>query len=154
MSWKSPTGYNDPDNAWFDQANAYDGNTTTRATCFAIPPSSWGSFLELLITPTILCDKVRFYASGSNITQVDIDVYYDDNWHDVYQGIFTASQWNEKTISNGPFVILKARVRFYNNAGVNRNAYLYEFAFNQLAVRPLVDGSLASAALIKGGFVR
>ena len=33
MGWVSPTGYNDPDTAWNNEAQSYDGNTATGAEC-------------------------------------------------------------------------------------------------------------------------
>jgi len=45
MGWASPTGHNDPDNKWKDEANAYDGQLDTYAYTLVD-----GYYLELLIT--------------------------------------------------------------------------------------------------------
>ncbi len=154
MSWKSPTGHTTPTD-WIYPERAYDENVVVCAYCM-VPPTSWSSFHELLIAPTILCDEIRFYTiSAYNITEVDIDVYCSGNWCGVYDGEFATEEWNEKIIPNGPFVVSKARIRFYNNHTVAvRQAYFGEFDFNQLILRPLVNGSLAGNGLIGKGLVR
>jgi hypothetical protein len=153
MSWKSPTGHSTPTD-WIYPEKTYDENTAIYAYCL-VPPMSWGPFLELLISPATLCDKVRYYTIYSpNITAVDIDVYYDGNWHNVYEGAFYNDVWNEKNTPNGPFTISKARICFYNGHTVaTRQARFGEFDLNQIIVRPLVGGTLAGSGLIGKGLI-
>ena len=153
MGWKSPTGHTTPTN-WSYPEEAYDGDADIYTYC-QVPPVSWSSYLELLISPVILCDKIRFYPlSGYNIPAVDVDVYCNGTWCDVYEGGFIVEEWNEKIIPNGPFAVSKARIRFYNNhPTASRTSRLGEFDFNQIAARPLVNGSLAGGNQIGKGLV-
>ncbi|MFA5163808.1 MAG: SBBP repeat-containing protein [Patescibacteria group bacterium] len=119
--WKKPTGYNDADNLWVNEIAAYDGSLLSSAISSC--EGTWSSFLELLITPDTY-DKIRFQAvfEGAGSPIVDIDVYYDGDWHDIYQGEFAQSEWVEKSIAAGPLVS-KARIRFSssNTADIKLN---------------------------------
>lgn len=129
MSWISPTGYNDPSSDWSNETNAYDDDTGTKATSTG---SGWSGFLEFEISGGFLCNKVRFYAEVQYAPRdIDIDAYYDDgsgwgvDWHDVYQGSFTALAWVEKSFPLQ--TVTKARIRFNNTISGQR--LLYEFDF-------------------------
>ncbi|GAG25599.1 unnamed protein product, partial [marine sediment metagenome] len=66
-TWLSPTGFNDPDSAWTNEANAYDDDTGTKATGSAggiYSPPAWTGFLELTVAQ---CrgNKVRYWASNA-----------------------------------------------------------------------------------------
>lgn len=129
MSWISPTGYNDPSSDWSNETNAYDDDTGTKATSTG---SGWSGFLEFEISGGFLCNKVRFYAEVQYTPRdIDIDAYYDDgsgwgvDWHNVYQGSFTALAWVEKSFPLQ--TVTKARIRFNNTISGQR--LLYEFDF-------------------------
>jgi len=142
-----PTGHNDPDNQWDDEIYAYDNDVATYAQNL-VTEASWGNFLELNIDPMI-CDRVRFFAGGvgAYITEIDIDVYYDETWHHVYQGAFTSQVWEEKSLG-GDYLITKARVRFYCKPNPwPRKAYLYEFNFgasHDFTTNNVADGPVIS----------
>ena len=123
-----PTGYNDPDSKWIYEISVYDNDVETYAYT-EIELLSWGSFLELNID-SILCNKIRFFADplSEYITEIDIDVYYDGAWHDVYEGTFADKIWEEKSLS-GNYSITKARIRFYNSYSSSLGAHLCEFNF-------------------------
>jgi hypothetical protein len=154
MSWKSPTGYVDESSVWTDEPKAYDGSLSTWAYS-TVPANNWGGFLDLLIDPAILCDKVRLYPydtseDGYFTDQIQVDVYYGGAWHTIYNGsgTFWPGSWHEYSIPGGPFVVSKARVRFHNSSSWEIEIFLNEFDFNQLqAVRPLVGGSLAGGEI-------
>ncbi|MBA7522471.1 hypothetical protein ES705_14590 [subsurface metagenome] len=127
--WVSPTGHDDPDEKWSNETNAYDGNTTTKTDAI-VNEISWSSFLELTISP-ILCSKVRFNAKYdsdySNL--IDLDVYYGDDWHHVYQGVYPHNTWVEKSLG-GNYNVTKARINIYNGiTGYIYSAQLFEFDF-------------------------
>jgi len=129
MSWISPTGHNDPSSDWADEANAYDDDIETEAISTG---SGWSGFLELEISGGVLCNKVRFYAEVQYAPRdVDIDAYYDDgsgwgaDWHDVYQGSFTALAWVEKSFPLQ--TVTKARIRFNNTISGQRLLYKFDF---------------------------
>jgi len=109
--WRTPTGHNDLEDAWTDEEKAYDDTDSTHATKQGLVIDQWTPFLEL--THEVLwCDKVRFLLNNSDFDLVDVDVYYNSAWHDVYQGVYDAyPTWNEKTIPEGLKLVTKARLR-------------------------------------------
>ena len=129
-SWISPTSHIDADDKWLTEENAYDGNVNTFAY-EGVEPSSWGSYLELLVNEQNI-DKVKFnaYYSASHISKIDVDVYYDGAWHDVYEGAYPSYTWVEKSIPAGVSLVSKARVRFYNPTARLSLAAFAEFMFN------------------------
>lgn len=131
--WISPTGFSDPDSKWDDETNAYDDDTTSSATVDNIPATDWSSFLELTIGG-VLCDSLRYFVGSDTqpeVTLIDVDAYYNGAWNHVYSDSFTENEWITKTISGGPYLVTKARVRFYSSHDVaNRIAHLAEFDFH------------------------
>jgi len=109
--WRTPTGHNDPEDAWTDEEKAYDDTDSTHATKQGLVTGQWTPFLELT-HEAFLCNKVRFLLNNSDFDLVDVDVYYDSAWHDVYQGVYDAyPTWNEKNIPAGLKSVTKARLR-------------------------------------------
>lgn len=139
MGWIVPTGHYDPDSKWNYETCAYDNNTSSFAEN-KIYDQTWGSFIEFTIG-SILCDKIRFYATywAVSIDTIDIDLYYDGTWNHLYQGSYADQTWVEKTIGSNKFVT-KAKVRFYNsqNAEFFDYAHIFEFNFNKLYIVPTV----------------
>lgn len=130
FQWTSPTGFGDPAGVWINEANAYDENVATWAQRTSVPFTSWTDFLELNHTH-IECDRVRYYCGGStaDIDQIDVDVYYDGGWQDLYQGAFTQAAWETKEIGD-TVSCNSTRIRLYNsNGGVSPDAYVYEVDF-------------------------
>lgn len=131
--WISPTEYYDPYDEWVDEENTYDDDTETFATEEEIEKNSWGEFIELSLD-SLYCHKVRFYAYylETGINKIDLDVAYDQSWHNVYEGSFTDQSWVEKELPGGTQRVFAARVRFYNdNDSIAQDAKLYEFDFYQ-----------------------
>jgi len=130
MGWVSPTGFVDPEAEWEDEADAYDGSIYTFA--YHRPPRYWGDYLELTHA-AMDCNKVRYYVSTHEyITQISVDVYYGDDWHNIYEGAFTNDEWIEKEIGTTESVTA-ARVKFYCLWGNGYSAYLNEFEFWEVA---------------------
>lgn len=147
MAWVSPTGYDDPSDEWDDEELAYDGNTATNAEG-SVDPHAWGGFLELTHA-AFNCDKVRYYADydDSDINEIDVDVYYDGDWHDVYEGEFADKEYEERAIPAGTKSVTAARVRFFNDSGSGSEAAFYEFGFNEIeGVDVTVEVPLATVA--------
>ncbi|GAG81248.1 unnamed protein product, partial [marine sediment metagenome] len=129
--WVSPTSHDDPDAFWSSETNAYDDNEATYAMSISIPPSTLGDSL-VLIHAALDCSKLRFIAKDydSRIDYIDLDVYYGDAWHDVYQGDFTDEVWVEKDIPAGTQSVTQARLRFHNShVSSYCTAMVYEFDF-------------------------
>ena len=136
MAWTSPTSFNDPNSKWSSEEQSYDGQVETAASSFINKKSTWSYFIELEIDE-IICKTIRFHAlSSADITQIDVDLYYQGDWHDLYEGAFDDATWVEKSMVNHQYVT-KARVRFYASAAAT--AYLYEFEFNEI-VSGLING--------------
>lgn len=126
--WVSPTGYQDPDNKWKNEPLAYDGNPS--------PPSyaqdkslivGNGSFIILTIG-TITSNRIRVNAdyTTDDINWVDIDVYRNGTWTDVYQGAIANASWDEKTFPLGTVTAARFRYNYKNNKYIY---WLYEFQF-------------------------
>jgi len=82
-SWISPTGHNDPEDAWDNETRAYDDNTTTNASCIREESGwDWTPFIELTLEEPLECEKIRFYAwyNALHCNKIDVDVYYSDGY--------------------------------------------------------------------------
>lgn len=135
-TWVSPTSHSDPDNVWTNEENAYDGNLATFAYT-GMPANDWSSYLHLLVNQTYI-DKIRFYVAVNPglMDKIDVDVYYDGAWHDVYEGAFSSGEWVSKDVPAGASLISKARVRFHNALAIVVQCALYEFQFNTSGAAP------------------
>lgn len=136
-TWISPTGYIDADSKWDDEEKAYDGDTATKATVTVVA-GAWSSYLILTVN-AVNIDKVKFHALNveGEGTKIDVDIYYGDAWHDVYEGDFSDRVWVEKDVVAGTQLISKARVRFYpGTVTPYPNWELNEFQFNTAEVTP------------------
>lgn len=129
-TWVSPTSHSDPDNQWSYEWKAYDNNLNTLAHSI-VSAESWSSYLILLINEQEI-NKVKFYdlyhPRPADI--VDVDVYYEGDWHDVYEGAFAEAEWVEKAIPAGTKPVSKARIRLYNSLAIEAYKAFSEFMFN------------------------
>ncbi len=141
MAWVSPTGFNDPDDRWRDEANAYGDDIEA----FAYQPFvTIGGFLvprylELTLSSPIDLSKVRIYcvyrdnALPSNHYDPDIRIdLYNGSWANIHDGIVTKQTWNE--ISAGGLIpgVTKARL-IMNDTGTNGWWFMInEFDFHKV----------------------
>lgn len=149
MGWISPTGFEDPDTEWDNEANAYDEDilTYSRATNY-VARNVWSS--PIIVTHSaITCNKIQFqadfYPAATGYENIDIDVFRDGGWVDVYQGSFTRNTWTEKTFTEGS--VTKIRFYFMNTTG-SRKGELVEVDFWEVAV---VKGKSASIVPLMRG---
>lgn len=135
-TWVSPTSFIDADGEWTNEEKAYDDDVATPAQDM-LDGSSWSSYLQLLVNAASI-DKVKFYAffSAISIDKIDVDVYYEGAWHDLYEGAFADKEWVEKDVVAGASLISKARIRLYNSSSYPSNCSLYEFKFNTSGATP------------------
>lgn len=130
--WVSPTGYLDPGNQWTGESAAYDNNTATYAQN-TYGSTGWGQFIYLTLAEPITSDRVRVNADylNADINYVDVDVYVDGAWVDVFQGGDESTwncQWVELPFTKG--TVTQARFRYnYKRSGFWY--WLYEFQFYQ-----------------------
>ena len=114
--WISPTGFNDPDNYWNGETEAYDGNTNTAAESNKYYGISYHYCSPIEFTfPEIDCIKVKFNAwyDSTYCTKIKIEYYSEssDYWWDIYSGSFPNKQW--KTVSlDAKRTFSKIRVSF------------------------------------------
>ena len=130
----TPTGFEDPGSGWSNEANAYDNNNTTSATA-SVPANSWqaeGDALILTHSEITECDSILWYLYsphiGADIDLMKIDVYYDSDWHNIYDGVIVKG--TSQTTYFVPANVTKVRFRFHNNHGADaQNAAVSEVDF-------------------------
>jgi len=140
----SPTGYVDSTGSWVNGQYAYDGNVHSGAVTHA-PPYGWTNYLELTIN-AIYCSKIEFagvYDGVNGINKVDIDLYYDGAWHDLYEGSFLTSTLIEKSIGSTEYVTAM-RIRYYNNGSNPMGAAVWEAYFYETIGVPNMTTSAAT----------
>jgi len=138
----SPTGFVDSGGTWTGEQYVYDGDLHSGATCL-VPPLAWSNYIELTTSP-IYCSKVKFHAYyGNGISKIDVDVYYDGAWHDVFEGAFISMVWVEKSIGSTQYVT-KMRCRFYCISPHGMSAALTEVMFYKTVGVPLITTSAAT----------
>ena len=130
MSWVSPTGFVDGSGTWISETLSYDGDTVTYAY-EDIPAEGWGNYLELTHA-AVNCDKVQIWSGreSTNITNIEVDVFYSGAWDNIFSGVGTFDTWIEYPIGSTESVTA-LRVRYYTNKK-SREAELHEAAFNEV----------------------
>ncbi|MBN1585658.1 hypothetical protein JW899_04840 [Candidatus Uhrbacteria bacterium] len=127
--WISPSAFSDPDSRWTDELAATDQNPLTYARSYHNSGDpQWSSYIHYSIG-SIVSEKIRFDArGGSQVNAVDVDVFRDGAWVDVYQGSFVGLQYVELEFSEGS--VTEARIRFQAaNSSEGFFFQLYEFQF-------------------------
>lgn len=122
--WMSPNRYSNSYPYWSYCERAYDKNLDTAAHNWR---EGYGRHLELLLASPLPCSKVRINADGiKENPYVDIDLYYENNWHNVFRGTITRRVWVEVSIPAGIKVVSKARIETSSGSLVVR---VWEFEF-------------------------
>jgi hypothetical protein len=129
--WFNPTGHEDSGSFYRNEPNAYDYDESSYCRSSTVRFYKWSSFLILTLSEAITSDKLRLKIGGVPHTyvEIDVDVYKDGAWVDVYQGWeWNWNAWQEKTYAEGS--VEKMRVRFKNmNYFSNPFMYIYEADF-------------------------
>ena len=127
--WVTPTGFVDSGDNWTNEQKVYDGSITTSSNN-SLAAGSWSSYLELTVPEVTNCTKMRFYAhyNASSINSISIDLYYNSQWNNIYEGAYTSMTWVEKAIGSTQ-AVTSMRVKFYNTSGTNYNVSFYEAHF-------------------------
>jgi len=126
VGWVSPTGYEDPDNVWTNETNAYDEDTATSAITL-IPGGSIGKYIYLTIN-AITSNKIRIYTEDQlHIPSMQIQIYCDDAWINLGWIFLEHGEWTEKTFTEG--TVTQAKIRFQNSGIDSHYAHLNEFDF-------------------------
>ncbi len=127
--WVSPTSSEDY-GVWTTETLAYDGNTGTYAS-ISVAAGAWSDFLELNIA-AINANAVKFVIYMVSILTpiVDVDIYYDSDWHHLYEAATNRLEWI--TVSFDTQSVTKARIRAYNSLGAAKAFSVAEFMFSSL----------------------
>ncbi|NWG09031.1 MAG: discoidin domain-containing protein [Nitrososphaerales archaeon] len=135
IQWTGPTGFSDPNSDWNNETQAYDDNTTSFA--YDDANSQWHAFLYLTISD-LQANKVRVWPTraNTNITQMDVDVYKDGAWVDLFSGAPTWGAYNEYSFTRG--VVTQMRIRFYSGAIYVGGARVNEADFQEAYVATFV----------------
>lgn len=124
--WVIPTS----GSGWTYNYRARDNDLATWASN-TVQPQTWSPFIYLTHA-AIDCDKIRFYALrySNSIDTIDIDVYYEDDWHHVYQGGYADRVYVEKSIPEGTKSVTQVRASIYNRSvDTAKSARIYEIHF-------------------------
>lgn len=137
-AWTISRDVEDPDSKWESiwagLTAARDGFFTSNVvTAFG---DYVGHYLEFTCN-SIPCSKVAIIAAqyrGApsyefSDPDISIDLYYDDDWHNIFSGTITHSTWVEKTNAAGTKTVTKARVKWNGEDDPETGAQLYEFYF-------------------------
>jgi len=147
--WVSPQGaYGD---GWENTQYVFDdefGTYTRRLRSYG--EGQWSSWLYLT-RPEITSDKIRFWAHELyEIDSVQVDVFRNDSWINVYNGAFPDGQWVEAPFAGGK--VNQARIEFHWK---NSNNYFYyvaqEFDFWKIAEVPSVKTKSATNVGVNQG---
>jgi len=112
--WVSPTGFDDPDSAWNNEPKVYDDDEAT----FTISNGfkGWTPYLYLTIDE-IACSKVHFYprvpSDGFMVLQLQVDVYKDETWINVYDSNSWLVEWIESEFEEGQVSQMRLRMRMW-----------------------------------------
>ncbi len=140
----SPTGVTDPDSGWNSEANAIDGVLNTYAVSNDVTVGNWTEFLYFS-SAAFDGDGFRFSADPSipfnSRNRVDIDLYYDDAWNNLYEGSWALDgvSLSGHAYSIDPNqTVTQARIRFKATGSQTINMRLGFVMFHKVA--PLLFG--------------
>ena len=144
----SPTDFKDPSNDWDNSEYAFDDNINTLARCTkkGFWRWIWTGYLELIPPLPLKCDKIRFNAWYDSrwCDEIDIDVFFNDKWNDIYQGEYKNKEW--VTVEFPGNTISEARVRFHLRQtfrGVAADLYEFDFYNETSNLPPVADFSFS-----------
>lgn len=126
--WVSPAATEDPDTKWGDDAKAIDGDTGTYA--FALS-ANYNHYLNFTLDTASDTDRVRTYMAAFKSPDwqdpvIDLDLYYDGDWHNIFSGTISRHTWVEKVNPAGIKSVTKARIRGTESTYVT---HICEFEF-------------------------
>lgn len=128
-SWVSPTS--NTANGWTNPTYAYNGNTGDYAS-ISVAGGGTSAYLELYIS-AISCDKVRVWSGrqGTRISSIDVDVYYNSQWNNIYSGSLVVDSYQEYAIGSTQ-TVTGMRIRYTSSGSPAQSAYIYEAQFNSI----------------------
>ena len=142
-TWAIPAGFESA-TSWVNAPNAYDGNTATAST-YTFPGAGWSEYYVFSNNATYI-NGLRYWKTRStvNINQMQVDVFYDGTWNNVYDGnLVNNATWDLINFSSIELVQW-VRMRFNSTAGAEvlslfEGAYL-ETNFPQVSATGVSSG--------------
>jgi len=113
-NWTTPTGTNDPDTQWTDDAKAIDGLTATFAHD-TVGVGAWTSYLEISFTSPIWLDNIRTWTANNPTTR-EIDIWTGAGWQNVVSEADTSGAWQTSDLGSLYNASL-IRIRLFSAAG-------------------------------------
>jgi len=130
--WISPTSIYTPYEEWQDTPFLWDNNLSTYAIC-NVEPIEHSIVLDCLITPAIICPKIRFFCDLSQsgyFSTALVNVFYEGAWHNLGYFSITLGVWIEINTLATTRAVSKARVQFYNDDALDSHTCKFtEFQF-------------------------
>ena len=121
--WHSPSSYEASD--WISEQNSYDENTGICAS-YDVGGHSWSPYITLYTDGEISSSKVRVWSEREYyINELQVDVYYSDDWENIHDGSLTLGQFVEYSIGSTQD-ISGVRIRYYNPSSYDKFAYCCE----------------------------
>ncbi|MFA5054447.1 MAG: hypothetical protein WC565_10330, partial [Parcubacteria group bacterium] len=121
----SPASHEDAGSDWTDETSAYDGDDGTAAYSLA-GINQWTEFLVFNLDYGIVTNTISYKDSYNDSDElIDIDVYRDGAWVDVYSGAREYEALVTKTFTAG--LVTKARIRIYSKTVA---CYFWEIYFS------------------------
>ncbi|PVX24473.1 MAG: hypothetical protein CW691_07530 [Candidatus Bathyarchaeum sp.] len=111
--WISPTGHENGGELWYYETRVYDDNEGTYAYAW-VPARSWSNYL-VLTHNELTTDTIRYLMQRQtvNIDQIEVDIYIDKEWKNVYSGSATWEKWTNVTFDEAS--VTQMRFRFHND---------------------------------------
>lgn len=98
---------------WTDPANAYDNYYVSEAFTSQCDENWYTPFIVLNFITPALVDKIRYLVWSDYLeSTIDIDIYYNGEWHNLYEGAYPQNTLTEVDLQTGARMIEKIRVRF------------------------------------------
>jgi len=135
--WYIPDIHYDPDNLWNNETLIYDDNDITAGDT-SVAKLTWSSFILLDVYNELYCEIIKFLAYQKGILgieKIDIDLYYNSAWHDLFEGTFINQVWKQINVIPSQY-LYSARIRFYaRKADI---AYFYGFEYWNIGIGDLI----------------
>lgn len=143
----TPANHTDYSTEWDNESYAYDDDNATYADRDNIPVNSWSGYLGFHLSEATPCNSISYiakYDGATGIDEIDVDLYYDSAWHDIYQGAFSDNTTETKDIGSIENV-LSMRIRLYNESdGSATKGQIYEVDFGVAGTIELTATGLTS----------
>jgi len=140
-NWQSPSGGSG--NQWTNINLAYDDN---EYTTYAYNMDGTGNFSLELTRAALLCDKVRYkfglmFASTLNAI---IHVYYDADYHEIYNGVVETGVWVNKWVvpTNPGEAKTVSKAKLILSWPPSNQGRVYEMNFNQAVVQSVIPNMM------------